>query len=66
VAQADSVHHVHTLRRVLEHALQLAEQAGREQDAFPMAHPGPNNCPGRGCFGLHRPVGGWREAKEGN
>src|SRR5260370_9046229 len=28
MAQADSVYHVHTLRRVLEHALQLPEQAG--------------------------------------
>src|SRR5438876_7388714 len=28
MAQADSVYRVHTLRRVLEHALQLAEQAG--------------------------------------
>ena len=34
MAQAESVYHVHTLRRVLEHALQLAEQAGREQDAL--------------------------------
>jgi hypothetical protein len=34
MAQVDSVYHVHTLRRVLEHALRLAEQAGREQDAL--------------------------------
>src|SRR5438093_4685192 len=28
MVQADSAYHLHTLRRVLEHALQLAEQAG--------------------------------------
>src|SRR5260370_39196914 len=47
--------------------LQRAEQPARERVAFLVVHPGPNNCPGRGCFGLHRPVadrsrgrGGWR------
>ncbi len=34
MGQADSIYHVPTLRRVLEHALQLAEQAGQEQDAL--------------------------------
>src|SRR6266536_653675 len=33
MAQADSAYHAHNLRRVLDHAFQLAEQAGREQDA---------------------------------